>query len=315
LDKALQVLDQQREAREAEQRAARQDFEDRRQERLARGTRPTGGVPAGMEVELAEEAVAQEEQRAAAQAKAQDDADVAAAAEGRKRRGGSKPHPDGPRDLRAARRRLERARNKAEERAAKQGAAEEPDRANTTDPDSRIMKTQQGWVQGYNAQAAVNEDGIVLAAHVTQEGNDVQQCQPMMTATQANLEAAGVEQPIGTMVFDAGYLSEENITAQGPSRLIATGKANSPQPEGSAKGRPINKDVIREMDKRLRTKKGRATYAKRQHTVEPVFGELKHLRGFRRFSRRGIDAVNAEWTFMTLAHNTLKLFRHDMAVT
>jgi hypothetical protein len=94
---------------------------------------------------------------------------------------------------------------------------------NITDPESRIMKTANGWLQGYNAQAAVNELQIVVACGVTQEANDVRQYEPMVTATQAALAAAGITDPIKTVLADAGYC-EENATAEGPTRLIATVK-------------------------------------------------------------------------------------------
>ena len=179
-----------------------------------------------------------------------------------------------------------------------------PPRANTTDPDSRIMKTPTGWVQGYNTQAAVNQHGVVLAAAVTQDGNDVEQCQPMMVATQTNLHDAGVTEPIGTMLFDAGYLSEDNLTVEGPDRLIATGKAWKLQPQEPTSGHPPPAaSPIEEMQHRLRTPEGRAAYSQRQHTVEPVFGTIKEQRGYPRFTRRGLDAVHAEWQLITVAHN------------
>ncbi|MEO5840456.1 MAG: IS1182 family transposase, partial [Acidimicrobiales bacterium] len=88
------------------------------------------------------------------------------------------------------------------------------------------MKTAQGWVQGFNAQAAANEIGVVIAGDVTQQGNDSWQCQPMIAATLASLEAAGVDEDVGIMLFDAGYLSDANLKAEGPDRLIATGKSH-----------------------------------------------------------------------------------------
>ena len=87
------------------------------------------------------------------------------------------------------------------------------------------MKSLQGWVQGFNAQAAANEMGVVLAGDVTQQGNDSWQCQPMIAATLAGLEAAGVDENVEIMLFDAGYLS--NLKADGPDRLIATGKSHT----------------------------------------------------------------------------------------
>ena len=173
------------------------------------------------------------------------------------------------------------------------------------------MKTPTGWVQGYNAQAAVNEHGVVVAAAVTQDGNDVQQCQPMMAATQTNLHDVGVTDPIGIMLFDAGYLSDDNLTVEGPDRLIATGKAWKLQRQEPTSGDPPTAaSPIAAMEHRLRTPDGRAAYSQRQHTVEPVFGTIKEQRGYRRFTRRGLDAVQAEWQLITATHNLLKLHTH-----
>jgi transposase len=185
-------------------------------------------------------------------------------------------------------------------------------RANVVDPDSRMMHTQNGWVQGYNAQAAVTEHGVVVAAEVTNEHNDVGQCQPMMAATKRNLRAIRHRTRIGTMLFDAGYWSNENATAAGPPRLIATGKVHTlrkkfdgqPPPSGPP---PPEATPAEAMEHRLRTTRGTKLYAKRQHTIEPVFGQIKHDRGMRRFVRRGLDAVQSEWQLITTAHNLLKL--------
>jgi hypothetical protein len=180
---------------------------------------------------------------------------------------------------------------------------------NLTDPESRIMKNAQGWVQGFNAQAAVNEHGVVLAADVTQDATDFAQCLPMIAATQANLDAAGVTEPVGTMLFDAGYLSEANLTAEGPTRLIATGKAWKLRRQNPTSGPPPpDASPIAAMEHWLRTPEGAAVYTKRQHTVEPVFGTIKEQRGYRRFARRGLRAVQAEWQLITAAHNIIKAY-------
>jgi len=106
--------------------------------------------------------------------------------------------------------------------AAATAAATSATRANVTDPQSRIMKTAQGWVQGYNVQAAVTEQQIIVPAEVSQDANDVGVYQPMVAATRATLDAAGIEPQIGTVLADAGYWSEDNATVDGPDRLIAT---------------------------------------------------------------------------------------------
>jgi hypothetical protein len=189
---------------------------------------------------------------------------------------------------------------------------ERPVQANTTDPDSRLMKTANGWVQGYNAQAAVNDHHVVVAADVTQDHNDVGQARPMMALLAASLLAAGIAAQAGTLLFDAGYWSADNATAAGPDRLIATTKdwkrrrqlreQGGPPPDGASP-----KDA---MEHRLCTTEGAELYAKRSTTVEPAFGDIKHNRGFNRFMRRGLDAARAEWLLITATGNLLAAYRH-----
>jgi transposase len=204
--------------------------------------------------------------------------------------------------------------------AAAQAAADTADppkayQANTTDPDSRIMKTTSGWIQGYNAQAAVNTHQIVIACAVTQQLNDIGQYQPMVTATQQALTAAGITTPIGLVLADAGYWSEDNATTPGPDRLIATLKdwkqRRAAQDLGTTSGPPPeDASTSQAMEHRLRTPEGTHAYAQRSHTVEPLFGNIKENRGWRRFQRRGLPAVTSEWMLMNLSHNIGKLFDH-----
>lgn len=208
---------------------------------------------------------------------------------------------------------------KAEKRlqAARKTAAAAPDppeaQANTTDPQSRIMKTATGWLQGFNAQAAVNANQVVLACGVTQDHNDVAQLVPMMEAVAANATAAGIDGQLGTVLADAGYWSEANATAAGPDRLIATSKdwkqrraaremgtTTGPAPEGAS--------TLEAMEHRLRTEEGAAAYGQRSCTVEPVFGQAKENRGVRRFMRRGLAAAESEWALVCATGNILKLY-------
>ncbi|CAN5178564.1 hypothetical protein BH18ACT4_BH18ACT4_15600 [soil metagenome] len=210
---------------------------------------------------------------------------------------------------------------KAEERlrAAAKAAAQAPvppaAQANTTDPQSRIMKTASGWVQGFNAQAAVNAQQVVVACAVTQDRNDVGQLVPMMAAVTANATAAGIDGDIGTVLGDAGYWSEANATAPGPDRLIATSKdwkqrraaramgtTTGPAPEGAS--------ALEAMEHRLRTEEGAAAYGRRSCTVEPIFGQTKENRGIRRFMRRGLAAAESEWALVCATGNILKLYSH-----
>jgi len=197
----------------------------------------------------------------------------------------------------------------------------EPDaRANVTDPDSRIMKTRSGYVQGYNAQAVVTEDQIVVAAEVTQEENDVHQLHPMLSKAKENLGVAGCQEEIEAVVADAGYWSKANIREadpHGPELLIATTKdwkqrkamREKPTPRGRI---PANLPLRERMERKLLTKRGRALYTKRSQTVEPVFGQIKDARGCDRFLRRGKSACDSEWKLLCATHNLLKLWRKAM---
>lgn len=194
-------------------------------------------------------------------------------------------------------------------------------RANVTDPDSRIMKTRSGYVQGYNAQAVVTEDQIIVAAEVTQEENDVKQLHPMLARAEENLTAAGCREKIEVAAADAGYWSEANIRnadPEGPELLIATTKdwkqrkalREQPTPRGRI---PANLPPRERMERKLLTERGRALYAKRSRTVEPVFGQIKGARGCDRFMRRGKSACDSEWKLCCATHNLLKLWRQAMA--
>lgn len=196
----------------------------------------------------------------------------------------------------------------------------EPDaeaQANISDPESRIMKTREGYVQGYNAQAVVTEEQIVIAAEVTDEANDVQQLHPMLTAAAASLKATGIEDGVGVLLADAGYWSEANITqaaAGGPELLIATTKDWKTRKAMREAGIPTDPlpetaSAQERMERALLSQRGRELYAKRGQTVEPVFGQHKDGRGIRRFQRRGKAAAASEWKLINAAHNLLKLYR------
>jgi transposase len=190
-------------------------------------------------------------------------------------------------------------------------------KANITDPESRIMKTRRGYVQGYNAQTAVTEGQIIISAEVTQEENDMGQMHPMLDKAEEELKAAGIEDEIGHALFDAGYCSEDNLskTAEdGPEIFAATTKdwkQRKAQKElGSPRGRIPKGLTLRElMERKLLTKKGQEMYGKRKIIVEPPFGQMKEGQGFRRFMMRGVRSVASEWRLMCASHNMLKLWR------
>jgi transposase len=223
----------------------------------------------------------------------------------------------------------ERARAEAAEEAARREAdgkgpptkppteavPEPKDQINFTDPESRIMKaSNKGWDQCGNAQAVANEDQIILAADVTDQANDKRQAVPMVDQTFEALKAAGVEQTIGTAVIDSGYYSEANVSAldqRGVDPHIATERLKHneeipPVPRGRI---PQNMSAKQRMARKLRTKKGREVYARRKGIIEPIFGQLKQVLGFRQFSMRGLAAMRGEWRLMCTVHNLLKLWR------
>jgi len=195
-------------------------------------------------------------------------------------------------------------------------------KANITDLDSRIMKTRQGYVQGYNVQAVVSQDQIIIAVGVTQEANDVQQLKPMLETLERTLEAAGIEERPKTALADAGYWSEANVTDCScpgwPELLIATTKdwkqRKALREGGSPRGRIPKRLSLRErMERKLLTKRGRRLYRLRGIMVEPVLGQMKEGQGFRRFMRRGLRAVESESSLMATSHNLLKLWRSGRA--
>lgn len=184
-------------------------------------------------------------------------------------------------------------------------------KANTTDPDSRIMQNRRGWVQGYNAQIVTDcESQIIVAQDVTQEENDVQQLGPMLDRIRETIGAAPA-----VCVADAGYWSEANAALETPATelLIATTK-NWKQRKalaamGPPRGRiPNNMKPQERMERKLRTKRGQALYRQRSTSVEPVFGQMEG-RGLNRFLLRGCRKVRAEWSLFCTTHNILKLWR------
>lgn len=194
-------------------------------------------------------------------------------------------------------------------------------KANTTDPDSGIMKTRQGFVQGYNAQAVVTLDQIIIAADVTNEANDQNQLVPMTLAAKENIAAVDETQEIKISLDDAGYCSEKNLTAPelaGIELFVAT--RNEKKASREDKGRPAPRGRIprsatarQRMDRKMRTKRGRAIYRMRSMTVEPVFGQIKEGMGIDGFARRGIDACRSEWSLISACHNLLKLWRRKFS--
>lgn len=309
LERCLDDLGEREAASKVAQRQERRRSEAA-EGRKTRGRRARPGGDAAVEQAQADVIAArvQAERRRGARA----DAEAAAARADRKLPGRK---PDFDRDVRRAEAALDTVQQQRALLGNHAPGAKAAPTANITDPDSRIMKSRAGWVQGYNAQAVVSADGVIVAAGVTTNADDTNQFVPMVRDACANLAAAGVNDPIGTVLADAGYASDTNFTADGPPRLIATAKAHKLRQKLRAQppvtGPPPQEASPHEaMQHRLMTDEGAALYKLRSQTVEPIFGQIKEARGLRRFRRRGLASVTGEWNFACAAHNTLKLFRH-----
>ena len=201
---------------------------------------------------------------------------------------------------------------------------------NFTDPELKIMTTaNKGWDYCGNAQASV--DGacqIIVACDVTAECNDKEQAVPMAEATRAQLDAAGIAPPLMSRapgrrfpaVLDTGYFSAAAVAAmerEGFDPYIATGRQRHNQafPGGSRRARRAPATPKEKMRAKVETASGRALYARRKTIVEPVFGQIKEARGFRRFLLRGLAKINGEWRLVCLTHNLLKIWRYGMEFT
>ena len=196
--------------------------------------------------------------------------------------------------------------------APEQAQPEAKAQRNFTDGDSRIMPdgaNKGSFLQGYNAQAAVDSTAqVIVAAEITQQSNDSRQLLPMLEQLKANLG----RKP-DAVSADAGYWSEANATDEkvaGIDLNIAIGRMKHDQTMKTENGPlPDHATPQQVMQHKLRTDAGRTIYKMRKAIVEPVFGQIKEVRGFRRFSLRGLDKVRAEWKLVCAAANLLKLFR------
>jgi transposase len=175
---------------------------------------------------------------------------------------------------------------------------------NFTDPQSRILKTKDGFIQGYNAQAAVDGKAQIIVAHeLTPSGSDHGQLAPLLDGIEANLG----RKPLQASA-DSGYLSEANLAsleARGIDGYIATGRAKNPAADNGKVGGPLTQA----MRKKIADGGHETPYRLRKQIVEAVFGQIKQARGFRQFLLRGMENVTAEWAIICTAHNILKLAR------
>ena len=180
---------------------------------------------------------------------------------------------------------------------------------NFTDPESRIMKGPDGFVQAYNVQIAVDERQLIVGQSVTQETNDKKQLLPMITTI---AQQSGMTPP--QLLADAGYCSEANVTAISDTTIdayISTRKQKHGERPGPCPRGPLPKTatMVDRMSRKLHRKAGAAVYAARKGIVEPVFGQIKQARGFRQFLLRGFEKVQGEWSLVCTTHNMLKLYR------
>ena len=180
---------------------------------------------------------------------------------------------------------------------------------NFTDPESRIQKTQHGFIQGFNAQAAVDEaHQIIVAQALTNQPPDVEHFLPLLEQV---VENCGEVPQVATA--DAGYFSEENLTraaSMGINAYVAVGRQKHGVEPPAVRGRmPRELSVKDWMARRLRTKAGRQVYARRKAVAEPPFGQIKQARGFRQLLLRGLKKARGEWALICLTHNLLKLHR------
>jgi hypothetical protein len=193
-----------------------------------------------------------------------------------------------------------------------QAKPEDTDQRNFVDAESRIMPdgaNKGSFVQGYNAQIAVDSASqVIVAAEVTQETNDKKQLLPMIAAIAANLD-----QKPEKVSADAGYFSAANVTDESVKDVdlyVATGRdKHGDVLETSSAPRLADVSSKEAMREKLRTEAGRAVYKMRKAIVEPVFGQIKEQRCFRRFSLRGKQNVSREWRLVCAVSNILKLFR------
>ena len=214
-----------------------------------------------------------------------------------------------------------------------------PRKANVTDPQCRVVKGPRGFFPGYNAQAVGSQDGLIVAADVTQDQADNAQYVPMIDQAQANLKAAGMAQPHHALA-DNGYWSDDNVTSHldDPAGLATEADLTAAQGATAdelplrrpkpiipprrdtrrakiATSGPVPKSATPSqiLERTLTGDQARALYKQRSSTIEPIFGQIKAARGITRFRRRGLAAVRHEWRLTATTHNLLKMWRHTIS--
>jgi transposase len=228
-----------------------------------------------------------------------------------------------------ARREAQRAKQEAWDAAAAAGkrrgrrpahepranrAGTEP-RANITDPDVRVMRNQKGYVAGYNGQAVVTAEQVIVGAMLSQHPVDRTLLHPLLDTCREQLAEAGIRPEPRTVLADSGYASEENFARADKDklRLLAPLAKDPARPGGRPPKRARHLDqypATARAVRRMRHPRGREDYKLRARTVEPVFGQLKTCQKLTMMSRRGLAACESEWLLACAAHNLRKLHRH-----
>ena len=187
-----------------------------------------------------------------------------------------------------------------------------PGEVNLTDPDSRRMKGNRRYIQGYNAQTVVTEQQIVIAAEISTSPADFSNLRPMIDTALGELKEAGVTDTPMVAVADAGYWNEQHMDhITGEHRIQVLIPPDSGKRQGERPGwRGGRYSFMRRV---LASDLGKQLYRKRQQSVEPVYGHTKHNRKINRFNYRGRHAVRTEWRLITMTHNLTKLHRHSLA--
>jgi hypothetical protein len=183
---------------------------------------------------------------------------------------------------------------------------------NLSDPDSRVMRTQGTPPrQAFNAQAAVNDRQLVLAAEISLAAPDFGHLAPMLKSTLDALREQGVEQTPEVVLADAGYWHTAQMQAIERQGIEVLAPPDGNMREGKRPG--WEHERYEQMREKLTSERGRKLYAQRKITIEPVFGEIKYNRHIDRFMRRGRAAARSEWRLITATHNLLKLHSHWIA--
>jgi transposase len=313
--------------REAAQKA-RQQQADAYLDAAGSGQAPAGNIPGAALVAAAAIRLEQAQAAAAAKVAQRERRDAEARAAGYRGYRGKRPAPPAEATaVRKARARLARAQARAaqaEASAAKHNNATSPPGPfrNITDPDARLMPVRGGgFIEGYNTQNLTSEDGLIIATELTQDTTDVAWFEPMLARAQDAAAFVAAHQPspdhghnqdtgrIGLILADAGYLSEHNLTIDGPDRLIATGKTRDLEKaarDGGTADRGRTGPATTAMAARLATPGAITAYRQRSHIAETPHGHIKHNMRFRQLTVRGKPKTAAEWAFTCAVHNLFK---------